>query len=104
MAPAMRTATLRRATSETEIDVAVNLDGAGVYEIATGVGFFDHMLEQMSRHSLIDIQVTTKGELTIDQHPPVTAPARAPAAAIAQALADKRSIRRYGDALSPMDE
>jgi imidazoleglycerol-phosphate dehydratase len=104
MAPAMRTATLRRATSETEIDVAVNLDGTGVYEIATGVGFFDHMLEQLSRHSLIDIQVTTRGDLHIDQHHTVEDTALALGAAVAQALADKRGIRRYGDALSPMDE
>lgn len=100
----MRTATLRRATSETEIDVAVNLDGAGVYEISTGVGFFDHMLEQLSRHSLIDIAITTKGDLHIDQHHTVEDTALALGAAILQALADKRGIRRYGDALSPMDE
>ena len=100
----MRTATLRRATSETEIDVAVNLDGVGVYEISTGVGFFDHMLEQLSRHSLIDIAVTTKGDLHIDQHHTVEDTALALGAAVLQALGDKRGIRRYGDALSPMDE
>jgi imidazoleglycerol-phosphate dehydratase len=100
----MRTATLRRATSETEIHVAVNLDGAGVYEISTGVGFFDHMLEQLSRHSLIDMAVTTKGDLHIDQHHTVEDTALALGAAILQALGDKRGIRRYGDALSPMDE
>jgi imidazoleglycerol-phosphate dehydratase len=100
----MRTATLRRATSETEIDVAVNLDGAGVYEISTGVGFFDHMLEQLSRHSLIDVAITTKGDLHIDQHHTVEDTALALGAAILQALGDKRGIRRYGDALSPMDE
>ena len=100
----MRTATLRRATSETHIDVAVNLDGTGVYEVATGVGFFDHMLEQLSRHSLIDMAVTTKGDLHIDQHHTVEDTALALGAAILQALGDKRGIRRYGDALSPMDE
>jgi imidazoleglycerol-phosphate dehydratase len=100
----MRTATLRRATSETEIDVAVNLDGAGVYEISTGVGFFDHMLEQLSRHSLIDMAITTRGDLHIDQHHTVEDTALALGAAILQALGDKRGIRRYGDALSPMDE
>ncbi|KQT33465.1 imidazoleglycerol-phosphate dehydratase [Sphingomonas sp. Leaf412] len=100
----MRTATLRRATSETEIDIAVNLDGTGIYEVATGVGFFDHMLEQLSRHSLIDIAITTKGDLHIDQHHTVEDTALALGAAVAQALGDKRGIRRYGDALSPMDE
>lgn len=100
----MRTASLHRATSETVIDVAVNLDGSGQYRIETGVGFFDHMLEQLSRHSLIDLEITTKGDLHIDQHHTVEDTALALGSAIAQALGDKRGIRRYGDALSPMDE
>ena len=100
----MRTATLRRDTSETRIAVSVNLDGSGAYRIATGVGFFDHMLEQLSRHSLIDIDLSCEGDLHIDQHHTVEDSALALGAAIAQALADKRGIRRYGDALSPMDE
>ena len=100
----MRRATLSRTTSETAVEVAVNLDGTGAYAISTGVGFYDHMLEQLSRHSLIDIALTAKGDLHIDQHHTVEDSALALGAAIAQALGDKRGIRRYGDALSPMDE
>lgn len=101
---AMRTATIRRDTSETKIAVTVNLDGTGKYQISTGVGFFDHMLEQLSRHSLIDLEVETKGDLHIDQHHTVEDTGIAIGEAIARALGDKRGIRRYGDALSPMDE
>ncbi|MEH3046730.1 imidazoleglycerol-phosphate dehydratase HisB [Sphingomonas adhaesiva] len=100
----MRTATLTRDTSETKIAVTVNLDGTGAYDVQTGVGFFDHMLEQLSRHSLIDMTIRCDGDLHIDQHHTVEDTALALGAAIAQALADKRGIRRYGDALSPMDE
>ena len=100
----MRTATIERNTSETRIAVTVNLDGTGAYDIATGVGFFDHMLEQLSRHSLIDLHVRTQGDLHIDQHHTVEDTALAIGAAVAQALGDKRGIRRYGSALSPMDE
>ena len=71
----MRTATITRSTAETAIDVTVNLDGTGVYDVETGVGFFDHMLEQLSRHSLIDIRVRTKGDLHIDEHQPSRIPA-----------------------------
>ncbi len=100
----MRTATINRSTSETKIDVTIDVDGAGRYDIATGVGFFDHMLEQLSRHSLIDLHVRCDGDLHIDQHHTVEDTALAIGAALAQALGDKRGIRRYGDALSPMDE
>jgi imidazoleglycerol-phosphate dehydratase len=100
----MRTATIHRATSETTIDVAINLDGTGSYSVETGVGFFDHMLEQLSRHSLIDLTVKTVGDLHIDQHHTVEDTGLAIGQAVAQALGDKRGIRRYGDALSPMDE
>ena len=100
----MRTASIERNTSETEISVTLNLDGTGAYDIETGVGFFDHMLEQLSRHSLIDLTVRTKGDLHIDQHHTVEDTALAIGAALAQALGEKRGIRRYGDALSPMDE
>ena len=100
----MRTATLTRNTSETRITITVNLDGTGAYDVRTGVGFFDHMLEQLSRHSLIDLHVRTQGDLHIDQHHTVEDTGIAIGQAIAQALGDKRGIRRYGDALSPMDE
>ena len=100
----MRTATVHRATSETQVDVEINLDGTGRYAISTGVGFFDHMLEQLSRHSLIDLTVTTVGDLHIDQHHTVEDTGLAIGEALGQALGEKRGIRRYGDALSPMDE
>ncbi len=100
----MRTATISRSTAETAIDVTVNLDGTGVYDVSTGVGFFDHMLEQLSRHSLIDLTVRTKGDLHIDEHHTVEDTGIAIGQAFAQALGDKRGITRYGDALSPMDE
>ena len=100
----MRRATVRRETTETQIAVDLDLDGTGKYEIATGIGFLDHMLEQLSRHSLIDLSVRTKGDLHIDQHHTVEDTGLAIGEAVAKALADKRGIRRYADALSPMDE
>jgi len=104
MGGGMRTATISRSTAETAIDVTINLDGTGVYDVETGVGFFDHMLEQLSRHSLIDLTVRTKGDLHIDEHHTVEDTGIAIGQAFAQALGDKRGIARYGDALSPMDE
>jgi len=101
---AMRTATINRSTAETRIDVTVNLDGTGVYSIKTGSGFLDHMVEQLSRHGLIDIDLKVEGDLHIDGHHTVEDSALALGQAIAKALGDKRGIRRYGDALSPMDE
>ena len=100
----MRTATITRTTAETKIAVTLDLDGTGVYDVRTGVGFFDHMLEQLSRHSLIDLHVRTDGDLHIDQHHTVEDTGIAIGEAVARALGDKRGIRRYGDALSPMDE
>jgi imidazoleglycerol-phosphate dehydratase len=100
----MRTATIRRDTAETRIAVTVDLDGVGAYRVATGIGFLDHMLEQLSRHSLIDLTVEVEGDLHIDGHHTAEDSALAIGAAVAQALGDKRGIRRYGDALSPMDE
>ncbi len=101
---AMRTATINRSTAETRIDVTVNLDGTGVYSIKTGIGFLDHMVEQLSRHGLIDIDLKVEGDLHIDGHHTVEDSALALGQAITKALGDKRGIRRYGDALSPMDE
>ncbi len=100
----MRTATISRKTSETSIEVTVNLDGTGIYDVSTGIGFFDHMLEQFARHSLIDLHVNTVGDLHIDQHHTVEDTSLAIGEAVASALGEKRGIRRYADALSPMDE
>ena len=100
----MRSATITRDTSETRIAVTVNLDGTGVYDVKTGVGFFDHILEQLTRHSLIDLHVRTDGDLHIDEYHTVEDTGIAIGMAVARALGDKRGIRRYGDALSPMDE
>jgi imidazoleglycerol-phosphate dehydratase len=100
----MRTGTVHRSTNETSIDVTVNLDGTGVYAVSTGIGFLDHMLEQLSRHSLIDLQVKAIGDLHIDQHHTTEDTGLAIGEAIAKALGDKRGIVRYGSAYAPMDE
>ena len=100
----MRQARVERKTKETAIAVAVNLDGTGVYDIATGIGFLDHMLEQLSRHSLIDIKLKAKGDLHIDFHHTTEDTGIALGEAVARALADRRGIRRYGSAFIPMDE
>ncbi len=100
----MRTATISRNTKETEIAVSVNLDGTGDYQVSTGIGFLDHMIEQLSRHSLIDISLSVKGDLHVDQHHTVEDSALALGEAMAQALGDKRGIARYGEAHAPMDE
>lgn len=100
----MRTATIDRTTKETAIAVTVNLDGTGDYAVTTGIGFLDHMIEQLSRHSLIDIALSVKGDLHIDQHHTVEDSALALGEAFAKALGDKRGIARYGEAHAPMDE
>ena len=100
----MRKARIERKTKETQIEAEVNLDGTGAYSISTGVGFFDHMLEQLSRHSLIDIALTAKGDLHVDQHHTVEDCGIALGQAVAQALGDKRGIGRYAHAYLPMDE
>jgi imidazoleglycerol-phosphate dehydratase len=100
----MRTATVNRNTSETKIAVSVDLDGSGRYRVATGIGFLDHMLEQLSRHSLIDLDVAVEGDLHIDQHHTTEDSALAIGEAISQALGDRRGIVRYGTAYAPMDE
>jgi imidazoleglycerol-phosphate dehydratase len=100
----MRTGTVHRSTNETSIDVTVDLDGTGIYSVSTGIGFLDHMLEQLSRHSLIDLTVKAVGDLHIDQHHTTEDTGLAIGEAIAQALGDKRGIVRYGSAYAPMDE
>ena len=100
----MRRSTLTRTTAETDITVEINLDGTGTYDNETGVGFFDHMLDQLSRHSLIDIKVRAKGDLHIDDHHTVEDVGITLGQALTQALGDKRGIRRYGSCLLAMDD
>ncbi|MEE4454499.1 imidazoleglycerol-phosphate dehydratase HisB [Novosphingobium resinovorum] len=100
----MRTASIIRKTHETDIAVEVNLDGTGAYDVKTGIGFLDHMIEQFSRHSLIDITCHIKGDLHVDQHHTTEDSAIAIGQAITKALGDKAGIGRYGDVNSPMDE
>ena len=100
----MRKATITRNTAETEISVTLNLDGTGVYSNETGVGFFDHMLDQLSRHSLIDLTVRAKGDLHIDDHHTVEDTGIAIGQALTRALGDKRGIRRYGHFVLAMDD
>jgi imidazoleglycerol-phosphate dehydratase len=100
----MRTATVARSTAETEISVEINLDGTGVYDNQTGVGFFDHMLDQLSRHSLIDFTIRAKGDYHIDDHHTVEDTGIALGQALVKALGDKKGIRRYGSCLLAMDD
>ncbi|MCA3445318.1 MAG: imidazoleglycerol-phosphate dehydratase HisB [Rhodobacter sp.] len=100
----MRKAEITRTTHETEVSVSVTLDGTGQHRMATGIGFFDHMLDQLSRHALIDIALTAKGDLHIDDHHTVEDCGIALGQALARALGDKRGIRRYGECSLPMDD
>jgi imidazoleglycerol-phosphate dehydratase len=100
----MRQATIQRKTRETEIAATVNLDGTGVASIATGVGFFDHMVDQLARHGLIDIDLKATGDLHIDDHHTVEDCGIVLGQAVAKALGDRRGIQRYGQAYVPMDE
>jgi imidazoleglycerol-phosphate dehydratase len=100
----MRTATIERKTTETRVTCTINLDGTGAFDIKTGVGFFDHMMEQLSRHSLIDITLTAEGDLHIDDHHTVEDSGIALGQAIAKALGDRKGIRRYGSCDLAMDE
>ena len=100
----MRRATVERATKETRIRAGVNLDGTGKYSVTTGIGFLDHMLEQFSRHSLIDLDVEAKGDLHIDFHHTTEDTAICIGEAVAKALGDRTGITRYGNAVIPMDE
>lgn len=99
-----RSARVERVTKETSITVEVNLDGEGVYNVSTGMGFLDHMLEQLSRHSLIDITLKAEGDLDVTFHHTTEDTGIALGEAVSQALADRRGIQRYGSAFVPMDE
>jgi imidazoleglycerol-phosphate dehydratase len=99
-----RTASVRRATSETDVAVTLALDGAGRADVATGIGFLDHMLTALARHALFDLEVAAKGDLHIDLHHTTEDVGLVLGQAFAEALGDKRGIRRYGQALIPMDE
>jgi imidazoleglycerol-phosphate dehydratase len=100
----MRQAEITRKTAETEISVAINLDGTGRYDVKTGVGFFDHMVDQLARHSLIDITLSAKGDLHIDDHHTVEDCGIALGQALVRALGDKTGIRRYGHFNLAMDD
>lgn len=100
----MRKATLTRKTKETDIVTSVNLDGAGIYHVTTGIGFLDHMLEQLSRHSLMDLELTARGDLHIDGHHTTEDSAIALGQAVAEALGERRGIQRWAHAYIPMDE
>ncbi|MGK7754401.1 MULTISPECIES: imidazoleglycerol-phosphate dehydratase HisB [unclassified Roseovarius] len=100
----MRSASITRKTAETDISVKIDLDGTGTYDNQTGVGFFDHMLDQLARHALIDVEIRCKGDLHIDDHHTVEDVGIALGQALAQAVGDKKGIRRYGACLLPMDD
>ncbi|MBL4718564.1 MAG: imidazoleglycerol-phosphate dehydratase HisB [Erythrobacter sp.] len=100
----MRTGRIERNTAETKILVEIDLDGTGSYQVETGIGFLDHMVEQFAKHSLIDVTMKVDGDLHIDQHHTTEDSALALGQALAAALGDKGGIARYGSAYSPMDE
>ncbi|HAA92334.1 MAG TPA: imidazoleglycerol-phosphate dehydratase HisB [Rhodospirillaceae bacterium] len=100
----MRKASVERNTKETQITVDLDLDGSGSYDVSTGIGFLDHMLEQLSRHSLIDISLKARGDLHIDCHHTTEDSGYAIGEAVAQALGDRKGINRYGSSFIPMDE
>lgn len=100
----MRQGSVERKTKETEISVSVNLDGTGQYDVSTGIGFLDHMLEQLSRHSLMDLTVRAKGDLHIDFHHTTEDTGIAIGEAVNQALGDRKGITRFGSAQVPLDE
>jgi imidazoleglycerol-phosphate dehydratase len=103
-AAAPRTAVVSRSTAETKITVGVNLDGTGLVRLHTGIGFFDHMLDQIARHGLIDLDIQAEGDLHIDGHHTVEDVGITLGQAVHQAVGDKRGIRRYGHAYVPLDE
>jgi len=100
----MRTASIERKTRETDISATVNLDGTGAFDVATGIGFLDHMLESFSKHSLVDVKLRAKGDLHIDLHHTTEDTGIVLGQAVTKALGDLAGIRRFGQALIPMDE
>jgi len=104
MSTGTRIGTIERKTAETSILIKVDLDGAGTYDVTTGIGFLDHMVEQFSKHSLIDVTMKVEGDLHVDQHHTTEDSAIALGQALSDALGDKAGIGRYGSAYSPMDE
>ena len=100
----MRTAKITRTTAETQITIDLNLDGTGTYDNQTGVGFFDHMLDQLARHAMFDLTVRSKGDHHIDDHHTVEDTGIALGQALGQAVGDKQGIQRYGSCLLPMDD
>ncbi|MBY5988039.1 MULTISPECIES: imidazoleglycerol-phosphate dehydratase HisB [Roseovarius] len=100
----MRSASITRKTAETDISVTIDLDGTGTYDNRTGVGFFDHMLDQLARHALVDMEIRCEGDLHIDDHHTVEDVGIALGQALTQAVGDKKGIRRYGSCLLPMDD
>lgn len=100
----MRRATVERRTKETEVTATVDLDGCGRYDVSTGIGYLDHMLEQLSRHSLIDLTLRASGDLHVDEHHTTEDAGIVLGQAVARALGDRRGVRRFGAALSAMDE
>jgi len=100
----MRKASITRTTAETDISAEINLDGTGSYDTETGVGFFDHMLDQLARHAMIDMKIRAKGDLHIDDHHTVEDTGIVLGQALTKALGDKRGIRRYGECHLPMDD
>lgn len=100
----MRTASITRKTSETDITMTLNLDGSGMSSVNTGIGFFDHMLKSFAKHGFFDLNVNVKGDLIVDCHHTIEDTGIVLGEAVKQALGDKKSIRRYGSMLLPMDE
>jgi imidazoleglycerol-phosphate dehydratase len=99
-----RTATIERVTAESKVSVTLDLDGTGVGQISTGIGFYDHMLNQIAKHGGFDLRVETTGDLEVDAHHTVEDTALALGAAFAEALGDKKGVTRYGNAMIPLDE
>jgi imidazoleglycerol-phosphate dehydratase len=100
----MRMASLKRKTGETSVEVSLSLDGNGTYSVSTGIGFLDHMLALLARHSLIDLEVQAQGDLHVDMHHTVEDVGITIGQALSRALAERRGVRRYGSAYIPMDE